>query len=78
MSVKVTVGEFKARMPEILSLVQQGKSVVIAYGRAKKPIAVLSPPPPQTAKRRLGLLAKKFRAQISPDWEISEADFLGS
>lgn len=77
MSTTLTIGEFKARLPEALALVQKGESVVVTYGRNKRPVAVFGPPP-RPKKRRLGLLEGKFHVTIGPDWEMTEEEFLGS
>ncbi len=77
MSTTLTIGEFKARLPEALALVEKGESVVVTYGRSKRPVAVFGPPPPRK-KRRLGLLAGKATVEIAKDWKITEEEFLGS
>lgn len=72
-----TIGQFKARLPEALSLVEKGGSVIVTYGRNKRPVAVLAPPP-RSAKRKLGHLAGKVRVAIASDWELSDSTFLGA
>lgn len=77
MATTLTIGEFKARLPEALALVKKGESVVVTYGRNKRPVAVFGPPP-AAPKRKLGHLAGKFRVTIGPDWEMTEEELLGS
>ncbi len=77
MSTTLTIGEFKARLPEALALVEKGESVTVTYGRNKRPVAVFGPPPP-TPRRKLGRLAGKVRVTIAPDWELTEETFLGA
>ena len=72
----LTIGEFKARLPEALALVEKGETVVVTYGRSKRPVAVFGPPP-RPKKRKLGLLEGKATVRIAPDWKITEEEFLG-
>lgn len=80
----LTIGEFKARLPEALALVEKGQSVTVTYGRNKRPVAVFGPPPKKTRAPRVpGRLAGQFRipddAFFAPlpaaelaDWEASD------
>lgn len=77
MSTTLSIGEFKARLPEALALVKKGESVTVTYGRNKRPVAVFAPPP-RAPKRKLGHLAGKFSVIISPDFKMTEEEFLGS
>jgi antitoxin (DNA-binding transcriptional repressor) of toxin-antitoxin stability system len=77
MPATLTIGEFKARLPEALALVQQGESVTVTYGRNKRPVAVFGPPPAER-KRKLGLLAGKATARIAADWKMTDDELLGS
>jgi hypothetical protein len=49
----------------------------VTYGRSKRPVAVLAPPP-AAPKRKLGLFRGKLRAKIGPDWELDDEAFLRS
>lgn len=73
-----TVGEFKARFPEALEAVRQGKRVQITYGRGRKPVAVLSPPLAENQPRKLGRLRGKIKVGIANDWKLDDGDFLNS
>jgi antitoxin (DNA-binding transcriptional repressor) of toxin-antitoxin stability system len=84
MSTTLTIGEFKARLPEALALVQKGESVTVTYGRNKRPVAVFGPPAAAPLSPRVpGRFAGQFRvpdeAFFAPlssselaDWETSE------
>ena len=84
MSTTLTIGEFKARLPEALALVEKGESVTVTYGRSKRPVAVFGPPPGKHLPPRVpGRFAGQFRvpddAFFAPlpatelaDWETSE------
>ncbi|MEM1221533.1 MAG: prevent-host-death protein [Verrucomicrobiota bacterium] len=79
MSRQYTVGEFKARFSEVLQAVEEGETVAITYGRAKRTVAMLTPPPkPKVKARKLGRYAQKFSAQIADDWKIDDEGFLNS
>jgi antitoxin (DNA-binding transcriptional repressor) of toxin-antitoxin stability system len=77
MSTRLTIGEFKARLPEALALVQKGESVTVTYGRNKRPVAVFGPPS-ASPKRKLGLLVGKATARIAADWKMTDAELVGS
>jgi len=77
MATTLTIGEFKARLPEALALVEKGESVTVTYGRGKRPVAVFGPPP-RAPKRKLGHLAGKFSVTIHPDFKMTEEEFLGA
>ncbi len=75
-TTECTVGQFKAHFSKMLSLVEKGESVVVTYGKKKRPVAVLSPPLTKP-KRKLGHLAGKLKVTIGSDWEMTEEEFLG-
>ncbi len=72
----LTIGEFKARLPEALALVQKGESITVTYGRSKRPVAVFGPPP-RAPKRKLGLLKGKATVHFASDWKMTEEELLG-
>lgn len=74
------VGEFKAKFSEVLQTVQQGASVGITYGKAKKKIAVLVPFKKYVGKTKikLGLLEGKAAFKIARDFKITDEEFLHS
>lgn len=79
MEKSYTVGEFKARFSEIIQSVEEGNTVAITYGRSKKRVALVSPPPlPEKQPRKLGRHAGKFKARISKDWKMTDDSFLNS
>ncbi|MCC5839001.1 MAG: type II toxin-antitoxin system prevent-host-death family antitoxin [Opitutales bacterium] len=73
-----TVGEFKARFPEALEAVRRGERVEITYGRGRRTVAVLSPPPAQKQARKLGRLRGKIKVGVADDWKLDDASFLDS
>jgi prevent-host-death family protein len=77
MSKTYTVGEFKARFNEVLKIVEGGDTVCITYGRNRRPVASLIPPPQSAVKKRkLGRYAGTFDARVSKDWQLDESEFL--
>jgi antitoxin (DNA-binding transcriptional repressor) of toxin-antitoxin stability system len=76
MPTTLTIGEFKARLPEALALVAKGESVTVTYGRNKRPVAVFGPPA-VLPKRKLGHLAGKMSVIIGPDWKMTDEELLG-
>ncbi len=75
-TVEMTVGEFKTRFSDALASVAQGDTITVTYGRNKRPVAVLAPPP-AAPRRKLGLLAGKATVKLAPDWKLTEEEFLG-
>ncbi len=56
--IQMTVGELKAQFSDVLDKVEQGETVEILYGRAKKPVAQIVPMEKPKKKRRIpGLYA---------------------
>lgn len=76
MATSLSIGEFKARLPEALALVKKGEAVTVTYGRSKHPVAVFAPPP-RAPKRKLGLLKGKATVHFAPDWKMTEEELLG-
>ncbi len=72
-----TVGEFKSRFSEALGLVAHGEAVSVTYGRSRRPVALLVPPPVRQTKRKLGSLAGKVKIRIARDWSLTDEEFLG-
>lgn len=72
------VGELKAKFSEVLQTVQQGGSVGITYGKAKKKIAVLVPFKKYAGKNKikLGCLEGKATFKIAHDFKITDEEFL--
>jgi prevent-host-death family protein len=61
----VSIVEAKNRLPELIRAVAEGEKVVIT--RHGKPVALLSPPPPERRPVRLG--GMKDRIQLLPGWD---------
>lgn len=77
MKKSLTVGEFKARFSEVLSLVEEGTTIEVTYGRKRRAVAVLSPPP-SAKPRKLGKLKGRVQVSFAKDWKLTEEEFLGS
>lgn len=73
----LTVGEFKARFSEALALVSLGESVSVTFGRSRRPVALLVPPSPPPARRKLGLLAGRVKIRMAEDFSLTDEKFLG-
>ncbi|GAB1455091.1 hypothetical protein MASR2M48_03980 [Spirochaetota bacterium] len=73
------VGELKAQFSEVLELVKKGESFGILYGKKKKPIAMIVPYVEDKSKkdREIGYLEGKVTVKFSPEFTISEEEFLG-
>jgi antitoxin (DNA-binding transcriptional repressor) of toxin-antitoxin stability system len=76
----VSVAAFKSNFDRLLDEVRQGEQIAIQYGRRKEIVAILTPPPRPAAEavRRLGVLSRKARFKIRPDFKMTEADLIGS
>jgi len=61
----VSIAEAKNRLPELIRAVEEGGKVVIT--RHGKPVAQLTPPPPERRQVRLG--GMKGRIQLLEGWD---------
>ena len=73
----MTVGELKSRFSEVLQEVQYGHKVGILYGRAKKPVALITPYKEEQGKRKIGILDGKASFKQAGDGKITMEEFLG-
>ena len=74
----MTVGELKAQFSEVLDKVEQGETVEILYGRAKKPVAQIVPMEKQKKKKRiLGTYAHLGPFTEMDDGKITLEEFFG-
>jgi antitoxin (DNA-binding transcriptional repressor) of toxin-antitoxin stability system len=75
---QMTVADFKARFSEVITLVANGGSVQILYGRTHRPIAVLSAyVPQQDSKRVIGTYDGIAAFSETGGGKITEEEFLG-
>jgi antitoxin (DNA-binding transcriptional repressor) of toxin-antitoxin stability system len=75
---QMTVGELKARFSEVLEDVQKGDTIEVVFGRAKKPVAMITPiPPPAKKQRILGPLRHLGPVKISDDFRMSDEELFG-
>jgi prevent-host-death family protein len=73
--VDVSIAEAKNRLPELIRLVEEGEEVIITrYG---KPVAQITPAPPERRKIRLG--GMRDRIKLLPSWDdpITEEELMG-
>lgn len=75
--IQMTVGDFKAQFSQVLDSVLQGEEVEILYGRAKKPVACLSPIQQVKPPRKIGTLEGIASFTEVGDGKISMEEFLG-
>jgi len=61
----VSIAEAESRLPELIRAVEDGENVVIT--RDGKPVAQLTPPPPERRKARFGTM--KDRIKLYPGWD---------
>lgn len=61
----VSIAEAKNRLTELIRAVEGGEQIVIT--RNGKPVAQLTPPPPERRKVRLG--GMKHRIKLLPGWD---------
>jgi prevent-host-death family protein len=61
----VSIAAAKNRLPELIRAVEDGEKVVIT--RHGKPVAQITPAPPERRHVRLG--GMKDRIRLGPDWD---------
>lgn len=75
---QMTVGVLKARFSEVLKEVEQGQSIEVVFGRAKKPVAMLTPPQKPNKKwRKMGALMHLGPIDIGPDFKMTDEELIG-
>lgn len=75
---QMTVADFKAKFSEIITLVANGESVQILYGRTRRPIAVISAyGSQQEGKRVIGTFDGIASFSETDGGKITEEEFLG-
>lgn len=68
----MAVGELKTHFSEVLEEVKQGKKVGILYGRAKKPVAMITPYfKEKKAYRKIGILDGKVTIKFNDDFKMT-------
>ena len=72
------VGEFKAHFSEVLEKVQQGETIEVVYGKARKPVARLVPVNggKKKKKRKLGAWEGKVKYVFADDFKMTEEEFI--
>ena len=73
----MAVAELKAHFAEVLKDVQQGQTIGILYGKARKPVAMIVPyKTEQVGKREIGILDGKVKIEFMDDFEIGAEEFI--
>ena len=72
----MTVAELKAQFSDVLARVQNGERVKVLYGKARKPVAIITPVE-NSGPRRLGSMDGIAKFYEVEDSKISEEEFLG-
>lgn len=75
---QLTVGQFKSKFSEVISLVLQGESVGITYGKNKKKVAAIVPYNKALVSKRikLGILEGKASFKIKKGFKMTEEELL--
>ena len=77
----LTIGKLKSQFSSVLEQVKRGQEVVISYGKKKEKIAVIIPYRRYRSSkqpRKLGLLKGKAKCVITPDFALTDEEFLSS
>lgn len=75
---QMTVADFKSRFSEVITMVANGESIQILYGRTRRPIAVLSfYDAGNTQKRTIGTFDGIASFNETDEGKITEEEFLG-
>ena len=75
---QMTVADFKSRFSEVITMVANGKSIQILYGRTRRPVAILSPcDAGADVKRTIGTFDGIASFSEVDDGKINEEVFLG-
>ena len=75
--ITMAVAELKAHFAEVLKDVQQGQTIGILYGKARKPVAMIVPyKTEQVGKREIGILDGKVKIEFMDDFEIGAEEFI--
>lgn len=74
----LSVGEFKSRFSEVLSIVEEGGEVQVTYGKSKKVVGRFVPPVEEKKeKRKLGIWKDECEITWVGDGKVTEEEFLG-
>lgn len=74
----VSIAEFKRHLPDLLGEVAKGDTIILQKGRSRQNVAILAPIHSLPVKpRALGILAGRGKP-VFKNWEITDAEFLGS
>ena len=74
---RIIFGELKANFHAVLKQVKYGISIAITYGRKRNFGYFLPKSAKDQNKCKLGLMAGKATVVFTPDFKITEDDFIG-
>jgi len=76
----MTVGQLKTHFSSVLEEIQNGQSIIIAYGQQKKKVGMITPYPNPKKKRqrRIGILEGKASCSFAKDFKMTDEEFLTS
>ncbi len=72
----MSVGEFKTHFSEVVEQVKAGEKIAVTFGKKKEVIGYFLPELPKQEKRKIGILQGKASAEFSPDFKITDEEFL--
>jgi len=74
----MTVADFKSKFSEVISMVANGKTIQILYGRTRRPIAVISAyDSGADGRRTIGTFEGIAMFSETDGGKITEEEFLG-
>jgi antitoxin (DNA-binding transcriptional repressor) of toxin-antitoxin stability system len=73
----ISVGEFKAKLSQIIEKILKGEEYVVSYGKKKKKIFRVVPyNEKKVLKRKIGLLDGKIKIKIHDDFKMTDEELL--
>ena len=72
------VGEFKAKLSQLIEDVQNGETIELVYGKQKKPVARLVPVNggKMKKKRKIGLWDGKVKIKFAKNFKMTDEELL--
>ncbi len=75
---RLTVGEFKNRFSDVIARVRKGEKIAVEYGKKHEIIGIFGPPEkPKKIYRKLGLLKRRGKLELTHDFRLTTEEFLG-
>jgi len=73
----MTIGEFKEHISDVIEQVKAGEEIAVTNGETQEVIGHFLPEKPQKPKVKLGIMQGKAKFTFSPDFKMTEEEFLG-